>query len=165
MKLKVLAPHHDPAAAASKHHQLINHAHAAAGGGGHRGAGYTQGRKRAQAENQARVENEVDQVRQPQHPHRNCRVSGAAENRIDQEKLENHEAAAQHHGRVSVSAGHQLGRRAHQLEKLRREHGSGRSHHQPDHHSNANRLNRAHRSLVRIPFSDPTRHHRGRGHR
>ena len=68
--------------------------------GRHRGAGDAELGERSDAEDEARTEHDVDRVGEPQHPHRDRRVAGAAEHRVDQEQQHDRGVAAEHHPRV-----------------------------------------------------------------
>ena len=64
--------------------------------------------KRADAEDQARPEDDVDRVREPQHAHRDRGIARAAEDGVDEEEQHHGAAAAQHDARERRS-----GREAH----------------------------------------------------
>ena len=83
---EMLAADDDAAVAARQEVQLHEHADAAAGRRRDRRAGDAESRKRAEPEDEARIEADVDRVGDPQHAHRDRRVAGAAEHGVDQEQ-------------------------------------------------------------------------------
>ena len=67
-------------------------------------------RERPEAEDEARVEDEVDDVREPQDAHRDRRVAGAAEDRVDEEEQDDDDVAAEHHPRERRAGRDDVGR-------------------------------------------------------
>ncbi len=55
--------------------------------------------ERAEAEDEARPEQDVEDVAEPQHAHRDRRVARAAEHRVDQEQQHDGDVAAEHDAR------------------------------------------------------------------
>ncbi len=79
--------------------ELVEHAAAAADGRADGGAGDAHLGERADAEDEARAEHDVDRVGEPQHAHRDGGVAGAAEHRVDEEQQQDGAAPAEHHAR------------------------------------------------------------------
>ena len=75
--------------------ELVEHADAASGESGQRGAGDAETRKRAEAENEARIENEIDDVRDPEQTHGDGGVAGPAEDGVVEKQQQHGEAAAE----------------------------------------------------------------------
>ena len=86
----VRAPHNDASAASPEDQQLHDDADAAAGGRCDRGAGNAEARERTESENEARIEADVDSVRNPQHAHGDRRVTRAAKHGVDQKEHEDY---------------------------------------------------------------------------
>ena len=76
----------DPRSPRAEPVQLVEDAGAAADRRRHRGAGHAQLGERPQAEDEARAEHDVDDVREPEHPHRDRGVARAAEDGVDEEQ-------------------------------------------------------------------------------
>ncbi len=112
--------HMDALRALQQSIELVEHADAAARQRSQRRARYPEMRKRTEAEDQTRVEDEVDDVRHPQQAHRNRRITRAAKDCVVQEEHDDGAAPAQRNACVARAAGHNLRRRAHQSQQLRR---------------------------------------------
>ena len=87
----------DASLPAKEHHQLADHRGAAPDIGRHRRTGDAQRRKRTDAEDEARPEQNVEDVAQPQHAHRDRRITGAAEHRVEHEEQQHGRIPAEHH--------------------------------------------------------------------
>ena len=123
----MLAPDDDAAVPPRQHVELHQHAHAASRRRRHRRARDAEAWKRAEAENQTRIEHDVDRVRDPQHAHRNRRIAGAAKNRVDEKQREDDAVEAENDARVQ-RVGEDARRRAHHPQQRLREREAG----QPD---------------------------------
>ena len=121
--------------------------------------------KRPEAEDEARVEDEVADVREPEDAHRDRRVAGAAEDRVDEEEEHDHDVAAEHHGREPRARGDDVGSRAHEGEKARGQRGADDAEGDRERDAERNRLHGRARGPLAVPLADPPRDHRGRGHR
>ena len=66
--------------------QLVEDAGAAADGRSHRGAGDAELGERTQAEDETGAEQDVDDVGEPEDPHRDRGVAGASEDGVDEEQ-------------------------------------------------------------------------------
>ena len=86
----------DPTASPRQYEQLHQHANTAARGCRDRRAGDAKLRKRAEAEDEAGIENDVDAACNPQDAHRDSGIASAAEDRIDQKQQHDDDVAAQH---------------------------------------------------------------------
>ena len=75
--------------------------------------------ERPPAENQARVEHQVDDVRHPEQAHGDGRVSGAAEDGVVQKEQKHRTAAAQADSGVTTAHRDDFRRGAHQMQKAR----------------------------------------------
>ena len=98
--------------------QLIHHAAATADRRPDRGAGHAELRKRADAEDQARPEDDVDRIREPQHPHRDRGIARATEDGVDEEEHHHGAASSQHDPRERRSGPKYIVARAHEREQL-----------------------------------------------
>src|SRR5258706_4414265 len=90
-----------PAARAHKLHDLVHDAAATADRCRHGGPGYAESWKRPETEYEARSQHHVEEVREPQHPHRDSGIAGAPENRVNEIKHHDDEIAAQHDAGVA----------------------------------------------------------------
>src|SRR5262249_26385553 len=87
-------------AALAEHVKLKHDANASSYAGGNRGPGNAEPGKWSKAPDQAGIEAQVDEVRQPENAHGNSCVSGAAKDRIDEKKQKDDAGTAQHDSRV-----------------------------------------------------------------
>src|SRR5438876_139462 len=72
------------------------------------GARDAQTRKRSKAENETRVEEQIDDVRDPKQAHGNGSVAGATKNRVVKKQHQHHAAAAQTNAGVTAADGYDL---------------------------------------------------------
>src|SRR4051812_37105779 len=86
----------DASASAAEFHDLIDHTAASADRCSDRSSCYAQPWKRTKAEDEAWPQNHVQDVCQPEHPHRDRRIPGASENCIDEVEHQDDNIAAQH---------------------------------------------------------------------
>ena len=133
--------------------ELVEHADAAPGERGQRRAGHAHVRERPEPEDQARIEDEVDDVRHPQQPHGDRRVACAAKDRVVEKQHDDGAAAAQRNARVARAAGHNGRRSAHQPQQVRRKDPGRNAQRQRDQQAEHDRLHR--RRWPRLP--DPSR--------
>src|SRR5258708_8181075 len=80
--------------------ELVEHANASAAKRGQRGTRYTQTRKRAEAENEARVKDQVEDVGYPKKTHGDGRIAGAAENGVVKKEHDDGAASAKRNAGV-----------------------------------------------------------------
>ncbi len=111
---KLLTEDADALGAAEQAVELIKHANAAAGERGEGGAGDAQFWERSPAEDEARVENEVDDVGDPQQTHGDGRVTSTAEDGIVEEKHHDRAASGKRNARIAGTGGDDLRGGAHQ---------------------------------------------------
>jgi len=95
----VTAPDRHALGAAPQDGVLHEHADSATGRRRDGGSGDAEARKRTEAEDEARIEADVDRVRNPQHAHRDRRVAGAAKDRDATEWRAGGRARAEKSGR------------------------------------------------------------------
>ena len=153
--------HRDPRTGPEQAADGIDRASSAADGRGHRRAGDTQLRKRAQPEDEARAQDDVDGVRQPEHPHGDGCVAGAAEDRVDDEEHHDGGLAAQHHARVARSDPEHRRRCAHQREQAWREGDAQGAEENGATDAERDRLDRRPRRRFAVLLADAPRHDRG----
>ena len=144
---------------------MIDHGAAAADVGRDGGAGDAELRERTEPEDEARSEDDVQEVAEPQDPHRNCGVAGSAEDRVDQEQHDDRRVAAEHGAREYAPRADHVLRRAHHGEQRRRvrrgQNRDGGRDDQPEH----DRLPRRARGAVAIVLAHAARDERGRADR
>ncbi len=104
----------DSAAAPKEDPELDGDADAPADGRGDRRAGDAEFRKWSETEDQTGVENDVADVGDPQHPHGDGGVSGAAEDRVEQEDQHDGRRSAEEDLCVAVTRSDQFRAAAHQ---------------------------------------------------
>src|SRR6185436_9969996 len=98
--------------------QLIHYAAATADCRSDGGAGHAELWKWADAENQARPEDDVDRIREPQHPHRDRGIARATEDGVNEEEHHHGAASSQHDPRERRSGPKYIVARAHEREQL-----------------------------------------------
>ena len=126
MRRRSLPAHEDP--------QLHRHAGAAAQRGGDRGPFDAHGRDRPQAEDEDRIEHDVQRVRHPQHTHRRRCIARAAEDRVDDEQQQDDHVAAEHPLHVAVAVLHHPVVPAHQPQQILCEEDAGERERDRDQH-------------------------------
>ena len=161
IQLDLIAQNHHTAVAPPQPIQLIEHTGAAADRRRDRRAGQAKLRERSDAKDQQGTEHDVDRVREPEDAHRDRRVAGAAEDRIDQKDQQDDDVAAEHDARVGLSGRDDLGRGAHEAQQRGREDHAGNA--DDDRRDDAERdaLHRRLRRARRIFLADAARHHGG----
>ena len=130
---------------------------------GRRGDGSAGDAKRGEwpgPEDEQRPEHDVDDVRQPEHPHGDGGVSRAAEDRVGDEEDDDRRLAAEHDDGVGASGRDHGGRGAHEGEKPGREQRARCPQH--DRHDQGERqgLDGGARGSLGILLPDPPRDHR-----
>jgi hypothetical protein len=96
----VLGSHGDTSVAVEEPVQLEEHAHRASGRRGDCGADDPELRKRPETEDEARIQNDIDSVRNPEDAHRNCGVTRATEHSVDEKQHHDHAVCTEHDGGV-----------------------------------------------------------------
>ena len=79
-------PHPDPAAAPKENPELHQNTGAPADRGRHRGPGDPHLGEEPETEDEARIEHDIDGVGDPQDPHGDGRIAGAAKDRVEKKK-------------------------------------------------------------------------------
>ena len=134
--------------------ELVKNADAASDESGQRSAGDTQTGERPNSEDQARIENQVDDVRNPKQAHGDGRIPSATEDRIVEEEQEHGTTAAQTDPGVVAAFGDDLRRSAHQAKqvgcKRNARNSDGNRHDQAQYDG----LNRGHGRAFRVFLSD-----------
>ena len=142
--------------------ELIEHSDTPSRGRGEGRAVESQLREGSQAENETRIQNQVDPVGDPQRPHRRRCVSRAAKHRAVEEQEQDDSVRTQEQGRVLDTDGHDLFRRPHGPQEV----GSGKEPGKADAHGQEETeqvdLNHHHGRGIGVFLSDPPGHHRRR---
>src|SRR5713226_7378633 len=120
VEMDLAAEDADAFRAAQETIELIENADAAAGEGGECRAGDAKLGERCPAEDEARVEDEVDDVGDPQQAHGDGGVTRAAEDGVVEKEKHDGAAAAEGDARVAGTDGEDLRGRAHQAKQVRR---------------------------------------------
>jgi len=115
------------------------------------------------AEDKARIKNQIDDVGDPEQTHGDGGVTGAAEDGVVQKEKENGAAAAERDARVAGTGLHDLRRRAHQVKKIGREDETRNADKQRDGDSECDGLHSSDGRGFRILFTDAARDHGGSG--
>jgi hypothetical protein len=140
----------------------VDHAGPAADGRRERCADDPHLRERADAEDQARPQDDVDGVGEPEHPHRDGGVAGASEYRVDQEQHQHGAAAGEHDaGEVRADRQHFI-RRPHHREQVGAERDADDEEHDRDEQPERDRLHGRPRRGLRVLLADASRHDRRR---
>src|SRR5882757_8812893 len=116
--MNLVAEDADALSAAEQAIELIEHADAAAGEGGQSGARDAEFWERSPAEDEARVEDEINDVGDPEQTHGDGRVACAAEDGIVEKEHHDRSAAAEGYTGVAGADGEDLRRRAHQAKQV-----------------------------------------------
>ncbi len=143
--------------------ELVEHADAAASESGKGCAGDTELGERAPAENEAGVEDEIDDVGDPEQTHGDCGVASAAEDGVVEKKHQDGAAAAQGDTRVAGTDSDDLRRRAHEAKQIRRVEGAWDADERGDCEANSDGLDSCNGSTGRIFFADAASDHGGGG--
>lgn len=125
-------------------------------------ARHTQARKRSPTKDQARVENQIDDVRYPKQPHRDGCIAGAAENRVIEKQQQHCITSAQANSGIAAAGRDDLFRRPHQTQQVWRTKEAGQSDGKRDKKPESDRLHPRHCSAFRIFFADAPGYHGGR---
>ncbi len=143
--------------------ELVEHANAAAGECGQRRASDPEMRKRPDAEDQARIEDEIDDVRHPQQAHGDGRIARSAEDGVVEEQHDDGAAATQRNTRVAGAFRNDGWGGAHPMKQLRCPDAGRDPHSERNHQAKHNGLHPRDSRGFGIFFADAARHHRGRG--
>ena len=135
-----------------------------AGEGGERGAGDAESGEGPEAEDEAGIEDEVEDVGDPEQAHGDGGVSGTAEDGIIEKEQENHAGAAERDAGVVRAGGYERGRAAHDCEKLRREQEEGQTESQGGKQAEEDGLDGGDGGALGIFLADAARDHGGGGH-
>src|SRR6266446_2279146 len=160
---KLLTKDANALGAAEQAVELIKDANAAAGERGEGGARYAELGERSPAEDEARVEDEVDDVGDPQQTHGDGGVTGAAEDSVVEKKQHDGAAAAEGDARVAGTGGDDLRGGAHQAKEVRGIEETRDAEDGGDREADGDGLNAGHGCTGRIFFADAAGDHGGGG--
>ena len=117
----------------------------------------------SQSENEDRIEDQIDDVRDPEQAHGDGRIACSAEDRVVEEEHDDRAATAERDARVAGASGDDGGRSSHQAEEVRGfdagRNSERRGNEEPEHDG----LNGGDGGVFRIFLADAARHHRGGG--
>ncbi len=140
----------DAAVAPPQSIELVQDAGAAADRRPDRRARHAQPRERPDAEHQQRTQDDVDQVRDREHAHRDGRIAGTAEDGVDEEDQQDDDVAAEHDAGVVLAHRDDVRRSAHHPQQPGRE----------EHNAERDALHRRLRRARRVLFSNTACDHR-----
>ena len=122
-------------------------------------------RKRAEPEDEAGPEDDVEDVAEPEHAHGDRGVSCAAENGVDQEEQHDRHVPAEHDARERAARLDDVGCRAHQPQQVRRARRRQQRNQRRDDDAEDDRLRCGARRAFGILLADASRHERHRADR
>src|SRR6267378_6397248 len=160
--MDLVAEDADALRAAEKAIELVEHADAAAGESGQGGSGDAELGERSPAENEAGVEDEIDDVGDPEQAHGDGGVAGSAEDGVVQKEQEYRAAAAESDARVAGADLDDLRRCSHQAEQFRRENEAGNADESGDGEAKCDGLHAGDSGGFGIFFANAARNHGGR---
>ena len=143
--------------------KLIEHADAAAGESSEGRASDAELRKWPPAENETGIEDEIDDVRDPQKAHGDGRVAGPAKNGVVEKEHHDNATASERDAGIPGACGDNLGRRTHQTEKIGRIKKARQADHGRKRQAYGDGLDAGHRRASRIFFANAARDHGGGG--
>ena len=143
--------------------ELIEHADAAAGESSEGRAGDTELGKWPPAENETGIEDEIDDVRDPEQSHGDGRVAGPAKDGVVEKEHHDNATAAERDARITGACSDDLRRRTHQAEQIGCIKKARQANHGRKHHAYDDGLNAGDRRTRRIFFADAARDHGGGG--
>jgi hypothetical protein len=163
VEMDLAAEDADALRAAEETIELIEHADAAADEDGEGGSGDAEFGERAPAEDEAGVENEIDDVGDPEEAHSDGGIACAAEDGVVEKKQHDGAAAAEGDARVAGTDGEDLRGRAHQAKQVRRVEETRNADERGDRESNGDGLNACDGGASGIFFADAAGDHGGGG--
>jgi hypothetical protein len=144
--------------------ELVEHTDAAPGKGGQGRTGDAHVRKRSKAEDEAGIEDQVDDVRDPEQAHGDGCIACAAKDGVVEEQHDDGAAAAERDARVARAAGDDGRRCAHELKQLRREDAGRDADGERDEQTEDNGLHSGDGGVIGILLADAPGHHGAGGH-
>jgi len=144
--------------------ELVENADAAADKGGGGGAGDAEAWEGAQAEDEAGVENEIDDVGNPEQAHGDGGVAGTAEDGVVEKEHENGATATERDARVAGTGGHDLRRSAHDPQEVWGVEAAGHADEERGGEAENDGLHTGDGGVPGIFFADATGDHGGGGH-
>src|SRR5262245_58654648 len=105
-----------PAITAEKDPHLVQDTNAATDCGGDGCPSEPEFRKRSKAEDEARIKQQINEVRKPKYAHRDRGVSSSPKDPIVQEQKDDRDGAAHHDGRIVPADCNDIRRRPHDLQ-------------------------------------------------
>jgi hypothetical protein len=159
---EVPSRHGDSAAVAEEPDHRVDRAGRAADRRRDRGAGDAESREWPHAEDEQWSQDDVDDVGEPEHAHRDRGVTGPAKDRVHHEQHDDRRLAAQHDRRIAATGRDHLGRRAHERQQPRREQCADSAEQHGDEERQNQRLRRRPRRTLRVLLADPPGHDRRR---
>src|SRR5579864_7344353 len=151
-------------AALAEHVKLKQDANASSDAGGNRGPCNAEPGKWSKAPDQAGIEEQIDAVRQPENTHGNGCISGAAKDRIDEEKQEDDAGTAQHDSRVKRADAQNPRSGAHPAEQPGREWKRNGKDQDREPETDQDGLDSGFRSAILVMLAHATRDDSGRPH-